>query len=332
MRWPAALALATLLATQGARAEGLRDPQLQALADAHKLVELEQAATTRLAAHPDDGPAWLAYLESVVGRNVPDAAARRDAALAKFEACVQKTPQVAACHYGVGAVTAINILAQGIMKAAFGVGKVRDEFAKALELDPAFAPARAGLVQYYLMVPGIVGGSVAKASEIAQAESARAAEYGKLLTAMVQLYRTKLADAERLLASVQPGGDLELAVELRGQWNALGLALLQDRQAAKARELFERMVHERPEQPGPHYSLARALSELQQWDAALAELKLAESLPGHENFPIDYRVGVALQGKGDTTQARAAYKRYLGSVNPNPQNVEDIKKRLAELG
>jgi tetratricopeptide (TPR) repeat protein len=332
MRALHALGLAAALAATTVQAQGLRDPQLQALADAHKLVELEQAATVRLSTRPDDGSAWLAYIESVLGRNVPDAGPRRDAALVKLEACVQKTPQVAACHYGVGAVTAINILAQGLMKAAFGVGKVRDEFARALELDPGFSPARAGLVQFYLMVPGIAGGSVAKASDIAQAEMARAAEYGKLLSAMVLIYQTRLNEAERLLAALQPGADLELAAELRGQWTALGLSYLQDKKPAKARELFERMVHERPEQPGPHYSLSRALADLQQWDAALAELKLAASLPGHENFPIDYRVGVALQGKGDTAQAKAAYTRYLASVNPNPQNVEDIKKRLADLG
>jgi tetratricopeptide (TPR) repeat protein len=326
----AALAACMLLAS-GARA-AVRDPQLQALADAHKTAEVEQAAAARIAARPDDGAAWLAYTEAVLESTGADAEARRTAALARLNACVQKTPQVAACHYGIGAVTGVQIMAQGMMKAAFGIGSVRDEFTKALELDPSFAPARAGLVQFYLMVPGLAGGSVSKARDIAQAEGRRAPEYGKVLDAMVLAYQDRPADAERVLATVQPGADLELAEELRGQWVAIGFGWLQQKKPANARAVFERLAKERPEQPDAHYGLGRALADLQQWDAAVAELKAAAALPGHESLPVDYRLGVALQGKGDAAQARAAFTRYLASANPNPKNVDDARKRLSDLG
>jgi tetratricopeptide (TPR) repeat protein len=245
---------------------------------------------------------------------------------------VQKTPQLAACHYGVGLLTGMQIMSQGAMKAVLGIGRVRDEFDKALELDPAFSPARAALVQFYLMVPGIAGGSVSKAREIAQAEGRRAPEYGKVLDAMVLAYQDKYADAERLLATVQPGADLELADEVRGQQVALGFAWLQAKKPANARTLFERLAKDKPEQADAHYGLGRALSDQQQWDAALAELRLAATLPGHESLPVDYRLGIALQAKGDVAQAKAAFARYLAGANPNPQNVDDAKKRLAELG
>lgn len=327
-----ALLAAGATLTLGTQAAMVRDPQLQALADAHRTAELEQAATARIATHPDDGAAWLAYAESALDARGADAAARRTAALARLQACVQKTPQVAACHYGVGAVTGVQIMSQGMMKAAFGLGGVRDAFAKALELDPGYAPARAGLVQFYLMAPGLAGGSVSKARDIAQAERQRAPEYGKVLDAMILAYQDKPADAERALAGVQPGGDLELAEELRGQWIGLGFGWLQENKPANARAVFERLAREMPERPDAHYGLGRALSDQQQWDAAIAEFKLAASRPGHETLPVDYRLGIALQAKGDAAQAKAAYTRYLGSADVNEKNAEDARKRLGELG
>lgn len=327
-----AVLLAGACVALGAQAGALRDPQLQALADAHKPAELEQAASARIAAHADDGVAWLAFTEAALDATGADAAAKRAAALAKLQGCVQKTPQVAACHYGVGVVTGVQIMSQGMMKAAFGIGSVRDEFVKALELDPAFAPARSGLVQFYLMAPGLMGGSVSKAQDIAQAEARRAPEYGKVLGATVLAYQDKAADAERLLSTVQPGGDLELVEELRGQWVALGFGYLQAKKPANAHAIFERLAKDRPEQPDGHYGLGRALSDQQQWDAAIAELRLAATLPGHESLPVDYRLGIALQAKGEGAQAKAAFTRYLSTDSPNQANADDAKKRLAELG
>jgi len=315
-----------------AAADTLRDPALQALADAHRLGELEQAALARVAAHPDDGSAWLAYAESTLAQTGTDAPARRAAALTRLEACVHQTPKLAACHYGVGALAGVQILSQGMLKAALGIGRVRDEFTQALALDAGYAPARSGLVQWYLMVPGLAGGSVSKAREIAQAEVQRAPAYGKVLTAMILAFDNKPADAERQLAGLQSGGDLELADELREQWLTVGFAYLQDKQVANARSVFERLVQDRPDQPDGHYGLGRALTEQQQWDAAIAELQRAAALPGHEAYPIDYRLGVACQGKGDNTQARAAFVRYLSAPGANRPNIDDAKRRLADLG
>jgi Tfp pilus assembly protein PilF len=318
----AAVVVASIVALGGtpARAEVLKDPQWQALAEARKFPELEQVSSARLSAKPDDGEAWLAYTQSVLSLRGDTASARRDAALVKLQACVKATPQIAACHYGLGAVTGVQVMTQGLMKAAFGVGQVRDEFIKALEIDPQFFSARSGLVQFYLMAPGIAGGSVAKARDTAQAAAARQPEYAKVLNAAILQYDDKPADAERLLASVQAGADASLAEEVRGQWVSLGFGYLEARQAAKARAVFERVAKDKPDLVEGHYGLARA------------ELQAAAKLPGHDALPIDHRLGVALEGKGDVAQAKAAYVRFLALPGQNPRNVDDVKKRLAALG
>ena len=314
------------------RAEVLKDPQWQALAEARRFAELEQLAGARVAAKPDDGDAWFAYTQGVIGLRGDGAGAKRDAALAKLQACVKATPQVAACHYGVGVVTGVQVMTQGMMKAAFGIGQVRDEFARALEIDPQFFSARSGLVQFYLMVPGIAGGSVSKARDVAQGAVARQPEYAKLLNAAILQYDDKPADAERVLAGVQVGTDASLAEELRGQWVALGFGYLEAKQPARARTVFERVTKDKADLVEGHYGLGRTLIELKQWDAAIAELQVAATLPGHDALPIDHRLGVAWQGKGDVAQAKAAYARFLALPGQNPRNVDEVRKRLAELG
>jgi tetratricopeptide (TPR) repeat protein len=327
-----AMAVVALAQPSTAGAQALKDPLWQALADAHRFQDLEQVASSRVGVHPEDGDAWKAYVVGVVHQRGPEAGAHRDAALARLEACTARSPQMAACHYGIGAVRGMQAMADGLVKAAFGAGRIRDEFARALELDPAFFDARSGLVQYYLYVPGIAGGSVAKARETAQAIAARQPEHAKLLNALILRYEDKLPEAERMLASVQAGTDRDLQDELREQWLAVAFGWLQHEEPAKARGIFERVAKDKPEDATAHYGLARALADDQQWDASIAALERAAALPGHEELPIDYRLGLAWQAKGDAARARAAFARYVGSVEPNPHNLEDAKKRLADLG
>jgi tetratricopeptide (TPR) repeat protein len=332
-----AMAVAAAIATAlcgpvPARAEALRDPQWQALADAHRFLDLEQVGAARLGVRPEDGDAWRAFILGVVRQRGPGAEAHREAALARLEACVAKTPQMAACHYGIGAVRGVQAISEGFVKAAFGVSRIRDAFVKALEIDPAFFDARSGLVQYYLYVPGIAGGSVAKARDTAQAAAARQPEHAKLLNAVILQYEDKLPEAERVLAAVQPGTDRELVDELRDRWLGLGFDWLQHKEPAKARAIFERVAKDKPDEAQAHYGLARALADDQQWDASIAALERAAALPGHDELPIDYRLGLAWQAKGDPVRARAAFIRYVGSSEPNPHNLEDARKRLADLG
>ena len=61
-------------------------------------------------------------------------------------------------------------------------------------------------------------------------------------------------------------------------------------------------------------------------------LERAKSLLGAEQLPLDHRQGIAWQAKGDKAQARAAFERYLQNRRASPNNVEDCRRRLAELG
>lgn len=309
-------------------AQIVKDPQLGALLDARKYAEAERVANVRITARPDDMDAFAALTVAVT--NDGDAQ-RREAALKRLEACVAALPHAAMCHYGVGAVLGVNAMTQGMVTGLRSVGRIRESFSKALEIDPLFYAARNGLVQVYLTVPGIAGGSVAKARELANAASSKQPEHAKLLLAMVALEQKDYAQAERVLTSVRTGNDKELAGDVQGFWPQLGIAYLADKQVAKARAVFERAVQEAPQQAIGHYGVGRALAEAGEVDAAIAAYQRAVPLDGAAALPIDYRLGMAWQSKGERDKARTAFTRFIGAGKGNPKNLDDAKKRLAEL-
>ena len=326
-RWT--LTCAALALAWPALAQTVKDQQLSALLDARKYAEAERVATARITARPDDMDAYGALTVAVTN---DDDAPRREAALKRLEACVSALPAAANCHFGVGAVLGVNAMSQGMVAGLRSVGRIRESFSKALEIDPLFYAARNALVQFYLTVPGIAGGSVAKAREVANAASSKQPEHAKLLLGMVALDQKEYAQAERVVASVRAGSDKELAGNVQTLWAQLGIAYLADKQLAKARAVFERTVQEAPQQAIGHYGLGRALAEAGEVDAAIAAYQRAAPLDGAAALPIDYRLGMAWQAKGDRDKARAAYARFVGVGKGNPKNLDDAKKRLAELG
>src|SRR5258706_15594133 len=91
-----------------------------------------------------------------------------DAAATLFEKAVAQNPKSAEAHYLLGTAYGSQAQKASIFGQAALAGKTKDEFEKAVALDPNLLDARMGLIQYYAMAPGIVGGSYEKA--FAQAE------------------------------------------------------------------------------------------------------------------------------------------------------------------
>jgi tetratricopeptide (TPR) repeat protein len=86
-----------------------------------------------------------------------------DAAAALFEKAVAQNPKSAEAHYWLGSAYGSQAEKASIFGQASLAGKTRDEFEKAVELDPNHLDARFGLIQYYVFAPGIMGGSYDKA-------------------------------------------------------------------------------------------------------------------------------------------------------------------------
>jgi tetratricopeptide (TPR) repeat protein len=86
-----------------------------------------------------------------------------DAAAALFEKAVAQNPKNAQAHYLLGTAYGSQAQKAGMFGQASLASKTRDEFEKAVELDPNLLDARMGLIQFYAMAPGFMGGSYDKA-------------------------------------------------------------------------------------------------------------------------------------------------------------------------
>ena len=86
-----------------------------------------------------------------------------DAAATLLEKAVAQNPKSAEAHYLLGSAYGSQAQKASIFGQASLAGKTKDEFEKAVALDPNLLDARYGLVQFYTMAPGIIGGSYDKA-------------------------------------------------------------------------------------------------------------------------------------------------------------------------
>lgn len=321
------LPLAFALVTSAASAQVLKDPQWQAWLDTGKSAELVRAAQARVKAQPEDDQAAVALALTAVDDND---SARLEAAVPALQACVDKRPQ-AACSYALGRIYGQQAMTASVFKMPGLASKTKEQFLKAVELDPTLFEARSGLTQFYLMAPGIAGGSAAKARELAAEVQPRQPEQAKLLRALLAMDDNDWAVAERELASVKPGDDRTMARELRGQWTRLGFQYMEQKNLPKARGIFEALQRDYPGHAAGPYGLGRVLVVLEQPDDGIKALERARALEGAERLPIDHRLGQALLAKGDKVGAKAALERFVQNKRANPRNVEDAKKLLATL-
>lgn len=321
------LPLAVALMASSAHAQLLKDPQWQTWLDTGKTADLARAAQARAKAQPDDDQAAVALALAAVDDND---GARLEAALPALQSCVDKRPQ-AVCSYALGRVYGQQAMSASVFKMPGLASKTKEQFAKAVELDPSLYEARVGLTQFYLMAPGFAGGSVPKAKELAADAQARQPEQAKLLRALLAMNEKDWAGAERELTSVKAGDDRTVARELRGSWSRLGFEFMEQKNLPKARGIFEALQRDYPGHAAGPYGLGRVLVEMGQPDDAVKALERARTLDGAERMPIDHRLGQALIAKGDKAAAKAALERFVQNKRANPRNVEDAKKLLAGL-
>lgn len=323
------LTVLSLAAALPAQAAVFKDPQLQTVWEGGNSEELDKLAQARLKANPADTQAAAALALSALDAGD---GARLDAAAKTMQQCVERQPSDAICHFALGRVLGAQAMGASMFKAMSLAGRIKEAFLKAFELEPNAVEMRSALQQFYLMAPGMAGGSVSKARELAQDLRDSQPEHAKLMRARVAQHEDNYAEAERELASLKPGKDLGLQTEWREAWAAQGMQYLRDKQYAKAKSWFEQLQREQPQHAAAGYGLGRVATEIGQLDEAIRQFERARGLEGAEALPFDHRLGVAWQMKGDKVQAKALLERFVANKKANPRNLDDARKRLVELG
>lgn len=89
-------------------------------------------------------------------------------AIGILEKAVVQSPNSAEAHFYLGSAYASEAQKGGMFGAARYIGKMTDQFKKAVALNPKYVDARYSLVQFYAAAPGIMGGSFDEAFEQAK--------------------------------------------------------------------------------------------------------------------------------------------------------------------
>ena len=91
-----------------------------------------------------------------------------DKAIGQYQILKRKQPNNANYHYKYGGALGMKALSISKIKALTIIGDVKEAFHKAAELDPNHIDTRWALVELYVSLPGIVGGSFSKALRYAE--------------------------------------------------------------------------------------------------------------------------------------------------------------------
>lgn len=91
-----------------------------------------------------------------------------DSAIEQYEWLKLKDPKNANFHYKYGGALGMKARSISKFKALGIIGDIKRSFLKAASLDPTHIDTRWALVDLYVSLPGIVGGSYSKALEYAQ--------------------------------------------------------------------------------------------------------------------------------------------------------------------
>lgn len=195
----AAAAMISLLAC-GARAAN----DYSSLLRNKKFAEVERIANARLAQNPLDADALVAKAEAIAAAGPAD---RADEAVRLAQRCTDAHPQASTCYLALGNALGAKAKTAHAVAAMRSAQKVRDAFARAVELDPRNSDARFALLDYYMHAPAIVGGGIGKARTLAAQTVAVNPAAAALMRAQLQLAANDFARAEATMLAVQPADD-----------------------------------------------------------------------------------------------------------------------------
>ena len=132
-----------------------------------------------------------------------------DEAIDEYEKLVEMKPNVANFQYKYGGALGMKALNVSKLRAVAFIGDIKDAFLKAAELDPKHINTRWALVELYMQLPGIIGGSKSKSLKYANELEALSRVDGYLAKGYIYEYDDEPELAEEFYKkAIKVGGSL----------------------------------------------------------------------------------------------------------------------------
>ena len=245
-----------------------------------------------------------------------------------FERVVQADDANPVAHYWLGRAYGDQAQRASVFKQPSLARKTKAQFERAVQLDPAYLDAREGLMQYYLVAPGIMGGSVERAREQAQEIRRRNPYRGAYAAGRIaarQKDTATVAREYRQLIAQYPDSS--------GPWASLVALLASQQRWDEAFETTERLRRAQPASTVAPYLIGRLASEsgqrLEAGEQALRRYLTTTPRPGEPTLAnAHYRLGGILERQGKRDQARAEYRAAI-ALDPK---LKAARNAIAKLG
>lgn len=245
-----------------------------------------------------------------------------------LERVAHAEPRNPDAFYYLGAAYAAQAMAGGRTRQALLASKVRSAFQRALELDPNHLNARWGLMHFYLLAPGLLGGNTDAARQQAAELRKRNPYRGAMAWGTIHANEKYTAAAEREFQQA-----MQIAPDSMPPISALSALYRKTGRPEKAFALLERMQRERPGEMRVHFLIGRTAREsgtrLEQGEQSLR--RYLDSKPG-EGEPSLARAHLELGGiyarRGDRDAARQQYQAAL-QLEPG---LGEAREALRKLG
>ncbi|HET6760966.1 MAG TPA: tetratricopeptide repeat protein [Gemmatimonadaceae bacterium] len=250
-----------------------------------------------------------------------------DKAAEWFERAVKMNPKSAVYYDWLGRAYAIQTRNANIFRAPSLARKTRSALETALALDPDNLDVRDDLITYYTRAPGFVGGSKAKAREMALEIKKRNAYRGATAAANICAAEKDSVCVERELQAMVTSYPDSAAV-----YASLAAFYVNQKEFDKAFAVLDQRLRMKPNELTTLYQVGRTASlsgqNLDQGERAL-KTYLANPTPERGPAPahVHYRLGLIYEKKGSKELAREEYRAAL-QLNPKHQ---DARKALAAL-
>lgn len=254
---------------------------------------------------------------------------KADQAVKTFERAVKLNERSSDAHLWLA--RAVGTVAQraNVLRQPFLAKRAKSEFEKALELDSNSLGAREGVMQFYLMAPGVMGGSVAKAREQAAAIARLNPLSGHFAQAQIANNQKDLAGAEKAYRAAAT--EFPDSIRAVTAWSNF---LTNNGRAEEAFAPLDRFLAKHPDDRLIRWWIGRTAAisgkQLERGEQVLRAL-LAEAQPaeGPRVLPenLHFRLGDIAAKRGDKATARTEYQAAL-KWNPR---LEAAKKALDAL-
>jgi tetratricopeptide (TPR) repeat protein len=252
---------------------------------------------------------------------------RWDRAAEAFERAVRDADGSAVAHYWLARAYAEQARRANVFRQPGLARRTKTQFERAVQLDPDYLDARDGLLQFYLVAPGVMGGSQERAAEQAAEIRRRSPYRGALASARIGAHQKDTAAVARIyreLTTSHPDSNVG--------WASLFTLQLQQRRYDEAEQTVAGLLRARPGSTLALYLTGRLAAEsgreLERGEQALRRYLAAPTAPGEPSqAAAHWRLGAVLERRGQRDAARGEYQRAT-ALDPALRGPRDALARL----